>query len=186
MSSVPRPLLVGARDSAEGDACRAERARREVAALYSERAAEFFHYAQALARNQELARDALQEAFMRYFIALCEGQEISSARAWMYRVLHNYVLDRIRERRPVQEDNAGYRRASAPNVEDDYFQREVLHLVERSLTSREYACIRLRTEGLRYDEIATRLELSSGAVGSLISRAVRKLRAAMGLKEESE
>src|SRR5581483_5362484 len=71
-------------------------AQREVSALYEERAEEFLHYAIALGRDQELARDALQEAFMRYFVALCSGTQIAAPRAWIYRVLHNYLLDRIK------------------------------------------------------------------------------------------
>ncbi|MGH9582823.1 MAG: sigma factor-like helix-turn-helix DNA-binding protein [Bryobacteraceae bacterium] len=44
------------------------------------------------------------------------------------------------------------------------------------MTAGEYKCLRLRTEGLRYEEIAAKLNLSTGTVGTLLSRAVGKLR----------
>lgn len=184
MSSADRPVLAAVPECTDTEASPAAAARRLAAELYSTRGAEFFHYAQALAHDEELARDALQEAFLRYFIALCEGRRISSARAWIYRVLHNYVVDRIREPRAIAEGCFAGDEPAGHDMEDAYFRRELLNLSRRSLTTREYACIRLRTEGLRYEEIATRLELSSGAVGTLISRAVRKLRSVVGVNEE--
>jgi DNA-binding CsgD family transcriptional regulator len=56
-------------------------------------------------------------------------------------------------------------------------------LVRKTLTAREYACFRLRSDGLRYDEIAATLRLRSGTVWALLSRAVRKMRLVLGLAE---
>jgi len=42
----------------------AERARREVSSLYLERAVEFRNYAISLVHDEEVAMDALQEAFL--------------------------------------------------------------------------------------------------------------------------
>lgn len=153
-------------------------AQSKVTALYEERGAELLHFALALARDEELAKDALQECFLRYFMALCEGEEIASPRAWIYRVLHNYLLDRLKETR--------YTRARAiqtalsvrgdREIERDCFRQELMRLGRTALSPREYKCLHLRTEGLRYEEIAATLHLTSGTVGALISRAIGKLR----------
>ena len=115
---------------------------------------------------------------MRYFIALSEGREIASPRAWIYRVLHNYLLDTMKETRyahaPQAEEAVCLR--NDQEIEHECFRREVMRLVRTALTPGEYKCLHLRTEGLRYEEIAARLNLTSGTVGALLSRALGKLR----------
>jgi len=160
-----------------------DQAQREVSELYAESAAEFFSYALALIRNEELARDALQEGFIRYFVALCNGEKVAVPRAWIYRVIRNYLLDRIKEFRTRQERSLEQVRSCSDQMQDvegNYFRSEVLALVENTLTARELQCFRLRSEGLHYDEIASTLKLRSGTVGALTSRAVRKIRTAIG------
>lgn len=164
----------------------AERARHQVTALYLERAAEFRHYAIALAHDEQMALDALQEAFMRYFAALCGGTRIDAPRAWIYRVMHNYLTDRRKEYRARNETSLERLRTPpcrGEDLEKKCLQQEILAIVRKTLTAREYACFRLRSDGLRYDEIAARLQIRSGTVGAMMSRAVRKMRTAMGLAE---
>jgi RNA polymerase sigma-70 factor (ECF subfamily) len=157
---------------------RSERAQIIAAELYKQLGPELLHFALALAREEELAKDALQESFMRYFVALSEGAEIDSPRAWIYRVMHNYLLDRMKEASYRLSRDARDRRPLLhhQDIESECFRRELLRLFRTALTAREYACLHLRTEGLRYEEIASRLHLRSGTVGALISRATRKLR----------
>jgi RNA polymerase sigma-70 factor, ECF subfamily len=169
--------LVRKRAASRKGAAAAETARLEVNALYEERGEEFLHYAITLGRDEELARDALQESFMRYFAARCRGEAITAARAWIYRVMHNYLLDRMKEERCRHE----YSRqplawAQDQDIEGECFRREFFHLIRGALTPREYDCFRLRTEGMRYQDIAATLDLTSGAVGTMVHRAVRKLR----------
>jgi RNA polymerase sigma-70 factor (ECF subfamily) len=156
-------------------------AQAQVIEVYEAYAEEFLHYALALSHDEQLAQDALQEAFMRYFVALSKHQEIGSPRAWIYRVLHNYVLDRRKEERRWQEHRSrgSLGRLQYHDMECEYFHNEFAQLVRSALTAREYDCFRLRAEGMRYGEIAAALQLTSGAVGTLVSRAVHKLRALM-------
>jgi RNA polymerase sigma-70 factor, ECF subfamily len=166
--------------SAENDAAREVRAQCEVSTLYQERGEEFLHYALSLGRDDELARDALQEVFMRFFVALCEGEVIASPRAWIYCVMHNYLLDRINE---THQHEARLREVlrgqESHDIERECLRKEFLRLVPATLTAREFDCFRLRAEGMRYREIAASLHLSSGAVGTLVHRAIRKLRTLM-------
>jgi RNA polymerase sigma-70 factor (ECF subfamily) len=159
----------------------AETAQRQVGALYEQYGEEFLHYALALAHDEELARDALQESFMRYFVALCRGDEIGVPRAWIYRVLHNYLLDRIKEARSRSECHLRARWCDSrhQDIEGQCFRGEFLRLIRSVLTAREYDCVRLRTQGLRYQEIAATMDLTSGTVGTMMHRAIRKLRSVM-------
>ena len=147
--------------------------------VYAERAAELLSYARLVAHEEDLARDAVQEAFMRYFIALSSGESIEAPRAWLYRVLHNYLLDRRREFRVRHERSlTDIRKHSggSPDIESQCLRRELMAVAKSALTRREFDCFHLRSQGLPYDEIAAALRLQSGTVGALISRSVRKVR----------
>jgi RNA polymerase sigma factor (sigma-70 family) len=153
-----------------------ETAEIEVTSLHRDRGGEFLAYALRFGRDEELAKDALQEAFLRYFVARCEGENIASPRAWIYRVMHNYLIDRMKQASARNECGLTQTLAYTPQIETACFHRELLRLVRGALSRREYECFRLRTEGMRYDEIAERTNLSSGTVGTLISRSLRKIR----------
>lgn len=151
----------------------------EVAALYGERAPELLSYGLLLSRDKELARDGLQEVFMRYFVARCGGETIASPRAWLYRVLHNYLLDRLQESRARLDQSLDQSSAPVDNrqdVEAAFFRTEVLEMARGALTPREFDCFVLRSHGLPYEEIADELNLRSGTVGALLSRSIRKVR----------
>jgi RNA polymerase sigma-70 factor (ECF subfamily) len=158
-----------------------------VSALFRKCAAEVRHYALLLSKDEQLSQDALQEAFMRYFIALSEGQQIAHPRAWIYRVVCNYVLDRmkqsrVRGERSIEEIPPALLKAD--DVETTCYRREIFRLIERTLTPRELQCVSLRRRGLRYEEIAAALRLQSGTVGALISRAMRRMQAVVGHRTE--
>src|SRR6476659_9870727 len=68
----------------------------EVAQAYAEFAVGLLRYALLTMRNHEAAQDAVQEAFLRFFIARSQGQRIQTPRAWLYRVLRNHILDSLR------------------------------------------------------------------------------------------
>ena len=172
--------LIRARASGRDRAARlAREAQSRTAALYSERGGELLSYAVSVARDEELARDALQEVFMRYFVALCEGEDIRAPRAWIYRVLHNYLMDRMKDPHGRGYSPFNVAPACTQDIEAECLRGEVMELVRTSLTPREYACVRLRTEGLGYEEIATKLRVKSGTVGAVISRAIHKVRKAV-------
>lgn len=153
----------------------------EVAALYDAHADGLLHYAALVLPAGEDARDALQEVFLRYFLERTCGGHIDNPRAWLYRVLRNYLLDWL--------DTAA-RKHEVPGVDVDEFpastddpealmhQAEVAVQVCAALSDRELNCLLLRAEGLSYSEIADVLTLSVGTVGVYLTRAQKKMREA--------
>jgi RNA polymerase sigma-70 factor (ECF subfamily) len=147
--------------------------------IYERDAAGLFRYAIALAPDRETARDAVQEIFLRYFIARGEGQQFENPKAWLFRVLRNHLLDAIRACRTKNEvgiENACYFADRHQNPEVCYQQAEMTRRVSSSLTERELECVRLRAEGLRYEEIADVLAVRPGTVAALMARAHKKIR----------
>ena len=121
----------------------------------------------------------MQEAFLRYFIESSYGRDIKNPRAWLYQVLRNDLTDRINSASAKREVAAEH----IDQVPSDGHDPEMS--VERSQTAREFAaslsgreleCLRLRTEGLSYEEIGFAMGVRTGTVGALLARGPEKIR----------
>jgi RNA polymerase sigma-70 factor (ECF subfamily) len=155
----------------------------EVICLYRENAAGLFRYAFVLARNREAAQDAVQETFLRYFIERSGGRAVERPRAWLFQVLRNFLLDGLKAssaRKEVGLEAARKWADSRPDPESGYRLAEMSRRLWELLSPRELECLRLRVEGLRYEEIAEVLSLRSGTVGALLARVQKKIRKAVG------
>jgi RNA polymerase sigma-70 factor (ECF subfamily) len=153
----------------------------EIRDLYATEASALLRHAAALARNGDAAQDAVQEAFLRFFVARTAGQEIRNPRGWLFRVLHNHVLDQKKAASRNEVGLEAVMNSPGPGRDPEVAYRRVEALrtmLRTALTPREVECVRLRSTGLRYDEIAGVLRLQSGTVGALLTRAHKKIRAA--------
>jgi RNA polymerase sigma factor (sigma-70 family) len=164
-----------------------QRAREETIRAYQLHAGVLLAYAHRLTKDDALAQDALQETFLRFFLALMQGEEIQYARAWLHRVAHNYVCDTLRSatiRTAVPLEDAGEERLrderGMPGADRAADWIETARML---LAPREWQCVQLRAEGFDYTEIATELAIRPGTVGSLLHRATEKLRIRMRKKE---
>jgi RNA polymerase sigma-70 factor (ECF subfamily) len=154
----------------------------EVAQVYGEYATGLLRYAVVTIRNHEAAQDAVQEAFLRYFISRSQGQRIQTPRAWLYRVLRNYILDSLKSssvKREIGMEQVQQVVDARQNPEVSYHHRELARRVSALLAPRELECLRLRNEGFGYEEIASILCLRSGTVAALLSRGQKKIRKAL-------
>lgn len=132
-----------------------------------------FRLALAECRDPELANDAIQEAFLRYHRALLENVTIRSVRAWLARVVINYLRDearRVSRHAPLSTAD-DMQEIPATNTA----VREMEERIRELLSRREYECIQLRALGYQYEEIAEILAIRPGSVACLLSRALRKL-----------
>lgn len=147
--------------------------------LYHSEGPGVLRYGASLAGNPETAKDAMQEAFFRFFLARSAGQEFQSPKAWLFRVVRNYILDQKRShlRHEVGIESALHLTGPAGEPAAGFTPSDLLQRASQSgLSAREAECVRLRTEGLRYEEIASVLGLRSGTVGALLARAHEKIR----------
>lgn len=155
----------------------------EVAAIHERHAVELLTYASSIVRDTDSALDAVQEAFLRYFVERSYGRAIQNPRAWLYRVVHNHLMDR-RDKAATKYEvySADVRNMPdrTPGPEAALGQVQAAKAITGLLTPREMECLRLRAEGLAYDQIAAALGVLAGTVSSLLTRAHNKLRLAGG------
>lgn len=150
---------------------------REVVALYDEHAAALHRFATASGAPSPLAQDAVQEAFLRYFLSRSSGGRPAQPKVWLFQFVHEYVVSRLAE----QDAESNFRLPVDGLARDGPETASELRWADREenltalLTPREKECLRLRAEGLPYRDIAKVLNISMGNVSAKLSRAVRKL-----------
>jgi RNA polymerase sigma-70 factor (ECF subfamily) len=127
------------------------------------------------ARAEELAVDAFLKWSSR------GGAKGEQAAGWLYRTAIRLGLDELRRRsrRDRAERLVTWWHRPAPTPEDvraaGDAQRRV-RAVLGSLRTRDAEMLVLRSEDLRYDEIAVLLDLNPSSVGTLLSRAQQAFR----------
>ena len=160
----------------------------EMSALYTLHAAGLLRYALSMITDTGAAQDALQEIFLRYFVARSEGQQILDAKAWLFRVLRNHLLDTLKSssvKNEIAIDKIDEPHDGRNDPERRYHRAEMARDLARALAPRELECVRLRAEGLSYDEIAQDLDLRQGTIGATLARAHKKVRRALGYSGET-
>jgi RNA polymerase sigma-70 factor (ECF subfamily) len=195
-----RPDVGGASDSLLERARRGDGRAFEQLALEIERPL-YRHAARML--GQDDAEDVVQDALLSAWKSLASF-EGTSFRAWVFRIVTNRALDRLRSRRrrpelpldpPTDEgDSAAWAEPVAPGPElaDIAAGREALAVVEQALATlpaEQRAALLLRdVEGFAYEEIATITSTEVGTVKSRIHRgrlAVRNVLVSRGWKGSS-
>jgi RNA polymerase sigma-70 factor (ECF subfamily) len=156
-----------------------ERLQSEAQELYRAHAAALLRFGVAFCGDSDVAQDALQETFLRYYAERRFGREITYPRAWMYQVLRNYLMDRHRSAQPFHSVEAEMLATMPDPAQDPEWMVQRAQIAGRiavSLSPRESECLQLRADGLSYTEIAAEMDLRIGTVGALLARANRKIR----------
>ena len=154
-----------------------------------------FVIALALVRDENDARELVQDAFLRVFKNLSRFQGESSFFTWLYRIITNLAIDLMRK--PGRQNN-DLREEPRVDVEDQaeadqpflsrfdgadpvdvVRRREIaarLHTALDELPSYHRAVIVMREiDGLSYDEMATVMQVSKGTIMSRLFHARQKL-----------
>jgi RNA polymerase sigma-70 factor, ECF subfamily len=154
----------------------------EIIDLLHKNAAALSRYAGSITRDKAIVQDGIQEAFLCYLSARVGGQRVVNPRAWLLKVLRNYILDCKRKENTMSAVNleeAGQVADSRQDLEAGYQMNESFRRALSSLSTRERECMQLRLEGFGYREIADILGIRSGTVAALLARAAKKIRSVL-------
>ena len=154
----------------------------EVVRNYELYASALLRYGRSLAPNEDGAKDAVQEAFLRYFMERRYGRQIENPRAWLYLVLRNFLFERFKKEQKYERavESLDQVPDHHENAEGRLFRVALAREMADALTGRERECLRLRMDGLSYAEIAEVLGICGGTVGALLARAQGKMRQMAG------
>jgi RNA polymerase sigma factor (sigma-70 family) len=154
--------------------------------------ASLLRYAQSLAGDPDVARDAVQDTFLR----LCEQDpaDLQGRLApWLFTVCRNRLLDVLRKERrmsPLTDVDLETRPSEVPSpaaaAESADSANTVLSLMQR-LPANQREVVRLKFQGqMSYEEISAVTSLSVGNVGFLLHTALKTLRRQMIALERPE
>ena len=127
--------------------------------------------------NSREAEDVAQEAFVKAFRQIAQFRGDSGFYAWLYRIVINLCLDRMRRKSASSETPLEGAMPSLTAVTPDIEKRLAVEQVLDSLTPPMRAALVLReVEGLEYSEIAAVLEIPVGTVRSRLNTAREQFR----------
>jgi RNA polymerase sigma-70 factor (ECF subfamily) len=153
--------------------------------LYDREQTPLKRYVAMLGVDPETARDIVQEGFLKLHEHLLAGGDQGNLRAWLYRVVHNNARNRqtsfgtrntgrIDDLPPTASPVSKDQSVEDKMLNDEREQR--LRLAMDKLSDAQRACLVLRTQGLKYREIAESLDLSVSTVGENVQRGLERLR----------
>jgi RNA polymerase sigma factor (sigma-70 family) len=163
---------------------RPSRAALDFDALYRAARDDVYAYVAALLRDRSAAEDVTALAFERAYrkrAGYREGR--GSARAWLFGIARNAALDELRRRRrtaALTAEPADFEAASPEDAAEAALRRAAVRTAMASLPPRDRELIALKFHaGLDNAELAAVLGVSPSNAGTLLHRAMTKLREAV-------
>jgi RNA polymerase sigma factor (sigma-70 family) len=128
------------------------------------------------------AEDAVQQTFVNAYTALSRDESKIELRPWLYRIARNVALNALTRDRECSSPHVAELPEVGESVHDEVERRFRLRAAfeaVQTLPERQRDAVVLRElEGRSYEQIATELDVTGGAVRQLLSRARDTLRAA--------
>jgi len=137
-------------------------------------------YARALVGDRATADDLVQDTLERAWAKLHLYRSGTDLRAWLFTVMHNVHVNRVRAIRPTDmlEDEMP-ELAQRPPQSDALVVRDLDRAIGRLPADQRAVLLLVTLEDMSYDEVARALDIPIGTVMSRLSRAREKLRMMM-------
>ena len=137
-------------------------------------------YAASFGLKPHDAEDVIQEAFLALFRHLQAERPRHNLPGWVFRVTHRMALKRrVVSCKDERMEEEGYGLAAAAfSPEDEVLfdeQQRRLRRIFLALPEIDRLCLQLRSEGLKYREISSVLNVSLGFVHNSLSRSFDRL-----------
>jgi RNA polymerase sigma factor (sigma-70 family) len=138
-------------------------------------------YARALLGNRTEADDLVQDTMERGWSRLSSWRPGSDMRAWLFSIMHNLHVDRIRKPTlptEIMDDSTPIPPMSSAQT-DTLVIRDMESALRQLPVEQREILLLIALEEMTYEEVATSLQIPLGTVMSRLSRAREKLRALM-------
>ncbi|GLK71806.1 sigma-70 family RNA polymerase sigma factor [Ancylobacter dichloromethanicus] len=137
-------------------------------------------YARALMRERAAADDLVQDCLERAISRWHQRRQGDDSRAWMFTILHNLAMTRLRRasQRPIHialDDADAANFASAARQEDGLRHRDLVNALAQLPDEQRTVLLLVTVEELSYADAAQVLGVPIGTVMSRLSRARERL-----------
>ncbi|MEQ1501300.1 MAG: sigma-70 family RNA polymerase sigma factor [Myxococcota bacterium] len=159
----------------------------ELARLYDRYAHVLYHRCRALLRNDEEARDAVQETFARVIRNADTFRAQSSPLTWMYRISTNWCLNQIRNRRGRHRKHEDHRAEIggpsivSPGDDDDADHARILALLDDADDQTRACVVHTFFDDCTREEVAALVGLSVPTVRKRINTFLDQARRQLGV-----
>lgn len=153
----------------------------DFSAAFAEYKDEIFRHCYFIMFNREIGLEIMQEAFMKTWEYIAEGNDIDNVRAFLYRVSTNLCFNAKRKKKEASLDALQEEGFDPPsedqNLKRDVIEEEHVMRVLKKIDEPYRTAISMRfIQGLQPAEIADILEESPNTVSVRINRGVKMLR----------
>ncbi len=158
----------------------------EFIQAYDEHADAIFRHCYFRVSNREVARDLMQEAYIRVWQYIQKGTDIDNLRAFLYRTANNLIVDHMRKYKRRQQSSletmqeSGFDVAAEEDTQDRIRQSmagdRVAELIQQIEEPYRSAVILRYIDELSPAEIADMLGVSANVVSVRVNRGLKKLR----------
>ena len=162
-----------------------------VEELFARHHAEIFAFLVRMLRDEELAADLAQDAFVKAYRAFDHLGSPDNPRAWLYQIAHRVALDELRRRRIIRFlPWTGESNGAAPSAErvalDTRLSGPLAQALARIPERQRAALLLAEVHDLTGLELAAALGVSHVAARALLTRARESLRRALAEAEARE
>ena len=162
-------------------------ARAFIERLYAAHHAEIYAYLCRMVRDDELAADLTQEAFVKAYRAFETLEDPDRARPWLYSIAGRTALDELRRRRIVRfVPWTGESRGTAASAEEQVMRERLSGDLERALARiparQRQALLLSEINDMTGLELANAMGVSHVAARALLTRGRESLRQALAVE----
>lgn len=140
-------------------------------------------YAMVLAHNPVAADDLLQQSMTRALMKSHLFEPGTNLRAWLFTIMHNVHVSNVRHvaaMSPAVDPDMVENTYGGPAPQDSVIALRAMRKALAAIPDGQRAAVLMAgVEGMSYEEIADRLNISIGTVKSRIHRGRRALRSAL-------
>lgn len=158
--------------------------------LYGQHAGRLYNLVSRMASGSADADDLLQDVFLLAYRKIGSYRGDASLGTWLYRLAVNLCLDRLRSRQgrmdqvtdSMDEEGSPELASGGQPAEVGVARLDLERAIGELPPSYRAAFVLHDVEGYQHDEIARMLDISEGSSKSLLHKARRKLRVALGAR----
>jgi RNA polymerase sigma-70 factor, ECF subfamily len=153
-------------------------------AVYNDHNQAIFRYLAIKIWDREIAKDLLQDVFMRFWNHIDGGGEVRDLKPFLYRIARNLVIDQIRKKKPVysldniMEEGIDFGEDDNPikSHADKNFAENVIPKLDELESDYKEILVMKYLDDLTIPEIADILEIPANTVSVRLHRAHTKLK----------
>lgn len=148
---------------------------------YEKNADALFRHCFFKIHDRELAKDLLQETFVKTWDYIAQGKEISNMRAFLYKTLNNMIIDEYRKKKVVSLDELAEEgfdpmAETGPTADDRFMGEKALRLLQEIPNPYRDAVVMRYVNGLDLSEIAEITGETENTVSVHVHRGLTKLK----------